>query len=150
MVVAADLIKVGCSEFQRVLEDPRVLGYQVVFKESGCPRDVRIYFLVYVNLRSRVKGVSGCPDCSGILGVSGFPWIIKVSGCCGNLCLLQSPGVGRGSGCTWDSYAFEGQGFLKVWETLEGDGVLGLLGEWGGDIWGTKAESTWERTYPGD
>lgn len=52
MVVAADLIKVGCSEFQRVLEDPRVLGYQVVFKESGCPRDVRIYFLVYVNLEA--------------------------------------------------------------------------------------------------
>lgn len=34
------LVDVECSGFQCVLEAPRFLGYQVVFKESGCPRTV--------------------------------------------------------------------------------------------------------------
>lgn len=39
------LVEVECFGFQCVLEDSRVLGYQIVFKASGCPRDVRIYLL---------------------------------------------------------------------------------------------------------
>lgn len=46
----------GRSGFQCVLEDPRVLGYQVVFKESGCPRDIRIYFLCLCNLKKQSDG----------------------------------------------------------------------------------------------
>ena len=52
------LVEVKCSTFQCVLEDPRVLGYWVVFKGSECPRDVRMYFLELSNLKKQtIAGV---------------------------------------------------------------------------------------------
>lgn len=47
------LVEVECSRFQCVLENPRVLGYWVVFKGSGCPTDVRIFFLDLSNLKKQ-------------------------------------------------------------------------------------------------
>lgn len=58
------LVEVECSGFQCALEDPRFLGYQVVFKESGCPRMSEC--TSWVCVASRLLWVSG------ILAARGF------------------------------------------------------------------------------
>lgn len=66
------LVEVECSGFQCVLEDPRFLGYQVVFKGSGCSSNVRMCLLGLCSLKKQCTVGVRYPDCSGILEASGF------------------------------------------------------------------------------
>lgn len=68
MGTGALLVEMGCSGFQCVLEDPRFLGYQVVFKESGCPRMSECTSWVCVTSRPEYCG------CQGFLAAQEF-WV---------------------------------------------------------------------------